>query len=121
MLSKLENLPDHVVGIEATGEVTKQDFDKVLIPAIDELSNRTGTINYILVLNTAVKNFTAGAWWKDVVVGLKNFTNWNRIAIVTDEKGVEKFSDIFGYFVPGDSKGFKLSELEEAKKWVAAG
>ena len=119
MLTIIPDLPPHVAGLRATGKVTEYDFEEVLIPAIDDLVKRTGKINYLLLLETPVSNFSLGAWVNDVVVGLKHFTQWNKIAIVTDQEAVKKFSDVFGYAVPGDSKGFKLSELEEAKKWVS--
>ena len=118
MLQFINDLPDDVVGIHAIGEVTKEDFDKVLIPRIDDLSKRQGKIKYLLVLETDVSNFTLAAWWKDLVMGLKHFTEWKRIAVVSDQKGVEWFTDAFKYFIPGNSKGFALSELEEAVEWI---
>ena len=120
MLSIIQGLPDSVLGIKATGEVDAKDFETVLIPALETLVERTGMINYLLLLETPVKNFTIGAWLEDAKVGLKNFTKWHRIAVVTAEKGVEKFSDVFGIVVPGESKGFTLEQLEEAKLWVAS-
>ena len=116
----MHDLPPHVVGIRATGAVTKQDFDEVLKPALDALVKRTGKINYLLLLETTVSNFTIGAWMDDLVIGVKHFTHWNRIAVVTNEKLVEKFSDAFGLIVPGESKGFTLAELATAKEWVSA-
>ena len=120
MLQYINDLPSHVVGIRATGEVTKDDMEKVLIPRIDELVARQGEINYLLVLQTDVGNFTLSAWWDDLKLGLKNFTKWNKIAVVTDQKGVEWFSDVFRFFVPGKSKGFALNELDEAVAWISA-
>ena len=119
MLQFINDLEPHVVGIHAIGEVTKADIETVLMPRIDELVQRQGEINYLLVLETDVQNFTAGAWWGDLKVGLKNFTKWNRIAVVCDQKGVEWFSDAFRFFIPGKSKGFALAQLDEAVKWVS--
>src|SRR6186997_954739 len=120
MLTILHDLPPHVVGVRATGAITKQDFDEVLKPALDALVKRTGRINYLLLLETTVSNFTIGAWIDDIGMGLKHFTHWNRIAVVTNEKFVEKFSDAFTFLVPGQSKGFNLSELAKAKEWVSS-
>ncbi|MBC7687772.1 MAG: STAS/SEC14 domain-containing protein [Aquabacterium sp.] len=119
MLTILTDLPPHVLGVRATGAVTKQDLDNVLKPALDALFKRTGKINYLLLLETPVGNFTIGAWLDDLILGLKHFTHWNRIAVVTNEKLVEKISDAFSFIVPGESKGFTLSELPAAKKWVS--
>ncbi|MVN92702.1 SpoIIAA family protein [Mucilaginibacter aquatilis] len=119
MLQFINDLPDNVVGIHAIGEVTKDDLEKVLIPKLDDLVKRQGEIHYILVLETDVKNFTAGAWWDDIKVGLKHFTKWKKIAIVTDQKAVEWFtSNVFRFMAPGQSKGFPLGQLDEAVKWV---
>ncbi|RFZ86084.1 STAS/SEC14 domain-containing protein [Mucilaginibacter terrenus] len=120
MLQFINDLEPHVVGIHAIGEVTKQDIDTVLLPRIDELVQRQGEINYLLVLETDVKNWTAGAWLDDVKMGIKNFTKWNKIAVVSDQKGVEWFTDAFRFFIPGKSKGYSLNQLDDAVKWVTA-
>lgn len=120
MLQFIKDLPDHVVGIRATGEVNKDDYQKVLIPRMEELVKKQGEIDYLLVLETDVQNFSAAAWFADFKLGLKNFTKWRKVAIVTDQKGVEWFTDIFRHFIPGESRGYKLSEFDEAVKWVSA-
>jgi len=120
MLQYIKGLPPHVVGIHAIGDVTKEDVEKVLMPRIEELVQRQGEINYLLVLETNIQNFTLGAMWvNDVKVGLKNFTKWNKIAVVSDQKVIEWFSDIFKFFIPGNSKGFPLSELDAAVTWIS--
>ncbi|MBS7565273.1 STAS/SEC14 domain-containing protein [Mucilaginibacter sp. Bleaf8] len=121
MLQFINDLPENVVGIHAIGEVTKEDVDNVLTPRLDELAQRQGEINYLLVLETDVQNFTMGAWFNDLKAGLKHFTKWKKIAIVTDQHSVEWFtSNIFRFMIPGTSKGFSLDKLDEAVQWVAA-
>lgn len=119
MLKIIENLPAHVVGVEASNEVTADDLKNTLHPALDESVKSFGEIHYILVLHTEVKNWTSGAWLQDMWAGMKNFTKWKKIAVVTDEEVVEKFTDIFSFVTPGEAKGFKLSELDLAKEWVS--
>ncbi|MBL4675410.1 MAG: STAS/SEC14 domain-containing protein [Mucilaginibacter sp.] len=118
MLIKMEDLPAEVLGVRASGEVNKEDMDSVLLPGLDDLVKRTGEIRYLLVLETGVQNFTLAAWWKDMVAGLRHFTSWHRIAVVSDQTAVEWFTDVFQLVVPGKSKGFSPDELEQAKKWI---
>jgi len=120
MLRKVEDIPAHVAGFIATGHVDKDDYDKVLIPELERLDKAHGHLHFLLILETPVKNFSIGAWLRDAWIGLKHFRGWKKMAIVTDESGVETFTDKFGFFIPGKTKGFKLSEVEAAKKWVAA-
>lgn len=119
MLRYINDLPPHVIGIHAAGEVSKDDYEKVFVPRLEELIARQGEINYLLILETNVGNFTAGAWWDDFKIGLKHFKKWNKIAVVTDQKGVEWFTDAFTLFIPGKSKGFPMAELDAAIAWIS--
>ena len=84
MLQLLEDLPEHVVGVRATGNVTKEDIETVLIPAIDALVAKTDKINYLLILETDLSNWDFGAWVSDAKLGIQNFTKWTKIAVVSD-------------------------------------
>jgi len=119
MLEIIRNLPSHVLGIKAIGQVTAEDLKTVLHPALNEQVEKFDAINYLLVLDTSVKNFTTGAWLQDMKAGLQNLSKWNKIAVVTDEIVVEKFTDLFTIAVPGKSRGFKHVEMEEAKAWIS--
>ena len=118
MLTEITGLPDNVFGVRATGEVDSEDIKNVLLPGLKRTAEKFDEIRYLLVLETDVKQFTAGAWVQDVKAGLQNFTKWKKIAVVTAEKGVEWFTDVFTVAIPGTSKGFKPEELEEAKAWL---
>ncbi|RZL50164.1 MAG: STAS/SEC14 domain-containing protein [Pedobacter sp.] len=119
MLTEIENLPDYVFGVKASGEVTADDLKNILLPGLEALTAKYNEIYYILVLETKVENFTAGAWYQDMVAGLKHLTAWKKMAIVTDQKAVENFTDAFSYVTPGEAKGFPLSETDEAITWVS--
>jgi hypothetical protein len=119
MLSIINNVPDNVVAFRATGEVDKNDYDTTLIPAVDEQVKRQGKINFMLVLDTSLKNFTMGAFLKDLGVGVKHFTKWHKMAIVSESGAINKFTDLFSYVAPGEAKGFTHAELAEATKWVS--
>jgi len=120
MLTEITGLPDHIFGVRATGEVTTNDLKDVLLPGLARTSDRFGEIRYLLVLETEVKNFTTGAWIQDMKAGLQNFTKWKKIAVISNEKSVEWFSNFFTFLTPGSAKGFKPEELEEAKLWLTA-
>lgn len=120
MLAEITGLPEQIFGVRATGEVTSEDLKNVLLPGLKRTADKFGEIRYLLVLETDVKNFTAGAWVQDAKAGLQNFTKWKKIAVVTEEKGVEWFTDIFTVATPGSSKGFKPAEIEEARNWLVS-
>ena len=116
----MNDLPAHVVGFRASEHVTKADYDTILIPAVDKLAKEKGKINYVFVLETDIKNLDLGALYDDLKVGLKHLLQWHKMAIVTDKPGVNKFTDMAGYVIPGEVRSYTISELEAAKKWAAA-
>jgi hypothetical protein len=119
MIKHLENLPSNIVGFKATGEITATDFTETVLPKVNELIEKTDKLNYLLVLETSVKNFTIGAWMKDVFMGIKHLTKWNRAAIVSDAEGVRNFTNFFSYLMPGEFRGFEHKDLQEAIDWVS--
>ena len=117
MIQKI-NAPDNVAAFRALGEITKEDYQTVVEPTIEELVKRTNQINFLFLIDTEIENFTAAAWLEDVMVGLKNFGKWNRAAIVTDSENVITFTNGFSYIVPGEFRGFKKEAFNEALNWV---
>ncbi|HQC07347.1 MAG TPA: STAS/SEC14 domain-containing protein, partial [Kaistella chaponensis] len=78
-------------------------------------------LNYLFYLDTDLDQFTAGAWFQDVLLGLQNITKWNRAAIVTDEESVQNFTAIFSVIMPGEFRFFPTEDLENALFWCANG
>ena len=118
MITEIKDVPANVVAFKATGHVHKEDYDNVIIPAVDALVKKQDKINFLLLLETPVKNFSMGAFLKDMEIGLKHFTKWHKIAIVTESQNVINFTDFFSYIAPGKARGFIRDDLETAKAWV---
>lgn len=110
--------PENVAAFRALGEVTKKDYEEVVVPAVEALVNRTDQLNFLLQLDTDLGNYTMGAWFEDVMIGLKNLGKWHKAAIVTDSEKIINFTNAFSYIAPGEYKGFKKDELAVALLWV---
>lgn len=109
---------DNVVAFRATGEITQDDYKTVVFPAVEKLINRINEINFLFLIDTEIKNFTAAAWIEDAMLGLKNLGKWNRTAIVTDSENAISFTNGFSYIVPGEFKDYKKEDFNEASNWV---
>lgn len=119
MITVMKNISPFVAGFTASGEVTKTDYENVMIPRIEEVYKKHGHIHFLFELRTDVGNFTTAAWWKDLMIGLRHFSRWKKMAIVSDQKLVEKMSDWISPVLHGKTKGFKLEKLALARTWVA--
>lgn len=119
MIQTINEVPGNVAAFRASGTVTSDDFEQVVIPEVDRLVQKTDELNFLLVLDTAAGNFTAGAWMQDAFLGLKNLGNWHRAAIVTDSDAIINITNSFSYLVPGEFMGFKTEMLDAAVRWVS--
>ena len=120
MLQLLEDLPETVVGVRAVNAVTEEDYKQVMLPVLEAVHKKYGKVSLLILLETSVANYTIGAWAKDIQAGLKYFTKWHRIAIVTNQTAVKRITDAVGIFIPGECKGFSIADLPLAKLWVAS-
>lgn len=117
MIEKI-TAPSNVAAFRASGKVTMEDYQQVIVPVVERLVKEIGEINFLLVLDTGVENFTAGAWAQDALLGLKNFGNWHRAAIISNSDNVITFTNGFSLIAPGEFRGFKKSAYAEAIRWV---
>lgn len=120
MIQQIYDLPANVVGFKASGEVTKDDYENTIIPAVSKLVQTTGEINYLFMIDTPLKNFTAGAWIEDMFLGLKNMSKWHRVAIIAESEGIKTFTDIFGKLAPGEYKAYTHADYGKAVDWLSS-
>ena len=121
MITLIPDVPENVAAFRASGEITKEDFEKLVMPHVAAKVNTFKELNYLLLLDTDLDKFTAGAWMQDAFLGLQNLTKWNRAAIVTDKDAVKKFTDAFSVVMPGEFRGFGKEDLASAIYWCAHG
>lgn len=121
MIEILTDVPANVAGFRAVGEVTKDDFKTVVLPVVDQVVIKYGELNYLMIIDSPLKDWTAGAWVQDLVLGIQELMKWNRVAIVSDSEALGTFTDIFSVLVPGEFRGFLIEELPQAVRWTATG
>lgn len=121
MITIINDAPENVAAFNATGDVTKEDFENLVIPYVKNKVEQFDELNYLLYLDTDLSNFTMGAWLQDALLGIKNLSKWNRAAIVTDNEGVQNFTDIFSVLMPGEFKSFPKENLYNALYWCQNG
>ncbi|MCX8532989.1 STAS/SEC14 domain-containing protein [Chryseobacterium luquanense] len=121
MITIINDAPENVAAFNATGDVTKEDFENLVVPYVKNKVEQFDELNYLLYLDTDLSNFTMGAWLQDALLGIKNLSKWNRAAIVTDKEGVQNFTDIFSVLMPGEFKSFPKENLYNALYWCQNG
>lgn len=120
MMKLISGLPDHVVGISASGQIEAKDYETVFMPALDAALKRHHRIRVLYQLTPQFGGFSSGAMWDDAKLGLAHWTAWERIAVVTDVDWIVHATRMFAFLMPGQVRVFSNKAMAEAEKWIAA-
>lgn len=120
MVEKIPDLPDNVLGFTAKGTVTADDYESVIVPAVEALFSRHSKVRFLYHLGEDFSGFEAAAVWDDAKLGLKHLAGWERMAVVSDVEWIRAAVRIFAVAMPGHVRVFHNRELDEAKRWVTA-
>ena len=120
MIELIEGLPDGVVGFEAVGKVTSDDYS-VVASAVETALGHRDEIRLLHVIGDRFTGHTASALWEDARLGLSNMRSIERIAVVTDHGQFRTLVKGIGWSLPGSTKLFSNAERAEAETWVREG
>lgn len=119
MVEQIPDLPDNVLGFTAKGTVTSDDYESVIIPAVEALFSRQSKVRFLYHLGEAFSGFESAAMWDDTKLGLKHLAGWEKVALVSDVEWVRAAVKVFGLAIPGQVRVFHNRELAQATRWVA--
>ena len=120
MIELIEGLPAAVVGIEAVGNVTSEDYDDVA-PAVERALASHEKIRLLHVVGDRFTGHSASALLEDARLGLANLRSIERIAVVTDIGHFRALVKGAGWTLPGDLRLFANADRAEAEAWVSEG
>ncbi len=119
MLEIIKGMPENIVAVNASGKVTGEDYDNVLIPVIEEKLKQHVKIRVLYLMGPDFSGFTAGAMWDDAKIGIRHLTAYEKVAVVSDVSWVVNAMKFFSFIIPCPVKIFGNDRLEEAKTWIS--
>ena len=121
MIDLLSDMPQGTVGFRASGDIGREDYDRVLGPALKR-ALEAGELRTLYVIED-LDEMSAGALWADTKLGVdltvRHHDAWVRSAIVTDIEWMARAAKLFSWMIPGEARVFPTAELEQAKSWIA--
>lgn len=120
MIRWLEGFPQRIVAIAADGLLTRQDYERMLIPRVNALLQRHEKLRIYYELGAGFTGFEAGAAWEDMKLGLGHLQRWERMAVVTDIRWIRAAREAFGFLMPGGLRVFDSAHSAEARRWIEA-
>jgi hypothetical protein len=119
MVERIPDLPENVLGFSAKGTVTAEDYESIIIPAVEDLLARESKVRFLYHLGEEVEGFEAAAVWDDAKLGLAHLSGWERMAVVSDIEWIRAAVRIFALAIPGQIRVFHNREIDAAKRWIS--
>jgi len=119
MMEILSDMPENVLAVSAGGKITKEDYEKVLIPALEHRIRKHGKVRVLYRLAADFSGFTPSAMWDDASVGIRHLSAFEKIAVVSDTEWMLAATRVFGFLIPCPVKTYTNEQLDAAKAWVS--
>jgi hypothetical protein len=119
MIQLLGGMPAGVLGLRAIDDVEEEDYQNVVVPAVEAAIAEHGKVRLVYVLGPEFDEYEGEAAWEDLKLGVRHPASFERIAIVTDARWAGAATRIFSVLWPGQVRAFPLADLEAAKRWAA--
>jgi hypothetical protein len=119
MVELLKGFPPYVAAYKAQGNINREEYDYVVMRRVGEIAGQFGQINFLVLLETSMSYYNVGVLLDFVKTTFDRFINFNRMAIVSDEKWVRRAYEALGHIVDCEIIGYPIAEFYTAKYWVS--
>jgi hypothetical protein len=120
MIKVIDGFPEATLAVACEGHVTREDYEKILIPRLNEALARRGKIRIYYEIGPTFAGFEAGAVWEDTKIGLEHLSRYEKMALVTDVPWIRLAVGAFRFLMPGRLAVFPMSQVEKARAWIKA-
>jgi len=115
-MMKITDEQEHMVTIQATGVLQKEDYEKV-VPALEEKIERAGTLDALIDIQ-GVEKVEPAAMLEDLRFGLRDMDNFRRVAVVGGGKLGDVATKIAKPFFEGEMRHFEPGQIASARQWL---
>jgi hypothetical protein len=121
MITKLPESSGTTLGFLIQGKLADEDYQDVLIPALEEATKAGGKIRILFVMENFAGWTPQGAW--DDFINWPRFLSMERFAVVIDENWHDFMTWLFSVFARlshSEIKFFHTGQRKEAWEWLKA-
>ncbi len=120
MIEKLKDLPNGIDGVRALGKVSKEDYEQVFVPLLDDVRREGRHVRFLYQLGPEFEGFTSGAAWEDAKIGLHSIRLFDGCAVVTDLAWIREFTRLAAFLMPCPVRVFSNQERDKAIGWLTS-
>lgn len=120
MLRLMPGMPVGTIGFEAVGDVDDDDWEAVVEPILRDEIAQGRKLRMLYLLGPRAHEVERDVMKADAEFRARHASSFERVAVVSDEDWLRPALRALSFMLPGKAKGFRVSELADAKAWLAA-
>ena len=109
---------NRVVTITAAGQLSKEDYDR-LLPEMERLLDEYGSLRFYIKLED-LSGMDMAALWEDIKFDVKYGTQFEKIAVLGEKKLEEWATKLSKIFFEAEIKFFYHDDKDKAWRWINA-
>lgn len=119
MLKRIWDMPPGTVGFEARGDVDDDNFEDTVAPVLRQEIAEGRKVRLLYLLGPRLEDYGDDAVKEEMKFAARHATEYERVAVVSDESWLRPAMRILSILVPGQVRGFRVAQLQSAKEWIA--
>ncbi|MGE3661140.1 MAG: STAS/SEC14 domain-containing protein [Pseudonocardia sp.] len=117
MIELIEALPEGIVGFRAGATITREEYDRVVVPVIDRAVAAGEHLRALCVVEDGL-TLAPSAVWEDVSLGLRAMSLIDGAAVVSDNGLVAAACRVAAVLLPYPLRVFGGTERDAAVAWL---
>lgn len=119
MIDIMHESDQDVLGLRATGKLTRADYHDALVPQVQTLLDRFGTLKVLLLLDEPFRGWSIGAAWANTVFDFKHRKDFDKVAVVGAPRWEQWCVNVAAQFVmAGELRTYDRDRLSAAWQWL---
>ncbi|MEB3322972.1 MAG: STAS/SEC14 domain-containing protein [Synechococcaceae cyanobacterium] len=119
MIEILPDLPEGTLGFGLFGTVSREDYDTVLVPALERAIEEHERVKLLMRFGEGFEGYTPAAAWEDTLAGLRHWRGFERIAVVSEVPWLRTAVAALAPLFPCPVRLFGLPEEDQARLWLS--
>jgi hypothetical protein len=118
MLQQITDLPQGVEGVQATGWLSKEDYERVIKPMLSSATQQHDRMRLLFQMGPGFRGLSPEAAWEDIKLSFTATSRFDACAVVSNAEWLREAVRVVGFFMPCPVRSFSLAQRREAIHWL---
>jgi hypothetical protein len=118
MIEMLPESEGNLLAIRATGRLTNEDYNNVMIPYLENILKQYGKARFVMYMDENFKGWTPNAAWDDMHFGMNHRNDFERVCVVGAPTYVEWGTNLGKLIINGEVKCYPANDYDDAIAWA---